>query len=128
MKGVQNFDARDFSLKRLRMEIWGRLIFLNFGAAGEHPSTIMLPEHAAGQVCTGVLIFSCMLAGGDLEEQIGPAGKAAMEAAGMTDTSLVHIASQEYHLDCNWKVFVDNYLVRAGAGGKPLTCFAPPPP
>ena len=35
-----------------------------------------------------------------------------MEAAGMCDRQLVHVASRSYSLDCNWKVFVDNYLVR----------------
>ena len=36
----------------------------------------------------------------------------AMEAAGMKDESLQHVASREYNLQCNWKVFADNYLVQ----------------
>ena len=36
-----------------------------------------------------------------------------MQAAGAADP-LVHVASREWPLQCNWKVFVDNYLVRAG--------------
>ena len=32
----------------------------------------------------------------------------------MTDAALVHVASRQYRLACNWKVFVDNYLVRLG--------------
>ncbi len=35
-----------------------------------------------------------------------------MEAAGITDRSLQHVASREYNLQCNWKVFADNYLVQ----------------
>lgn len=36
-----------------------------------------------------------------------------MQAAGAAD-SLVHVAAEEWTLQCNWKVFVDNYLVRVG--------------
>ena len=53
---------------------------------------------------------------GSLAQQMGAKGKAAMEAAGMCDRQLVHVASRSYTLDCNWKVFVDNYLVRDSAG------------
>ena len=34
MKGAQNFQASDVALAPLRMETWGHLIFLNFGASG----------------------------------------------------------------------------------------------
>ena len=47
---------------------------------------------------------------------MGARGKAAMEGAGMCDGQLVHVASRSYSLACNWKVFVDNYLVRDSAG------------
>lgn len=35
-----------------------------------------------------------------------------MEAAGIKAESLQHVASREYSLQCNWKVFADNYLVQ----------------
>lgn len=95
MRGAQDFQASAFSLAPLRLETWGHLIFLNFGAAG-----------AARQHAEPGLPGS-----DDLAQQMGPRGKAAMEAAGMTDAGLVHVASRQYRLRCNWKVFVDNYLV-----------------
>ncbi len=48
---------------------------------------------------------------GSLEAQLGPEGLQAMKAAGMTDIQLLHVASRDYKLNCNWKVFCDNYLV-----------------
>lgn len=32
----------------------------------------------------------------------------------MADSQLVHLVRREYVLNCNWKVFCDNYLVRSG--------------
>ncbi len=46
-----------------------------------------------------------------LEAQLGCKGLHSMEAAGMTDSHLQHVASRLYTLNCNWKVFCDNYLV-----------------
>jgi hypothetical protein len=37
-------------------------------------------------------------------------GGSRMHEAGMADSSLVHITRREYVLNCNWKVFADNYL------------------
>lgn len=34
-----------------------------------------------------------------------------MRQAGQADTHLIHVASRSYTLNCNWKVFCDNYLV-----------------
>lgn len=39
----------------------------------------------------------------------GAGGQRLLEV-GMSDSSLVHITRREYVLDCNWKVFADNYL------------------
>jgi hypothetical protein len=49
--------------------------------------------------------------GEGFEEQLGPQGLLAMEQAGMADDGLMHVATRQYSLDCNWKVFCDNYLV-----------------
>lgn len=59
--------------------------------------------------CTDI---TCCTGVGNLEDQLGPEGLQAMEAAGIADSHLVHVASQSYTLQCNWKVFCDNYLVR----------------
>lgn len=37
-------------------------------------------------------------------------GGQRMQELGMADSSLVHITRREYVLECNWKVFADNYL------------------
>lgn len=54
-------------------------------------------------------------AGESLVEQLGVNGLGAMLEAGMADDSLVHVASRQYTLNCNWKVFCDNYLVRTSS-------------
>jgi choline monooxygenase len=101
MRGAQDFQASTFSLAPLRLETWGHLIFVNFGtAARQHPDLWRQSPGAR-----------------TLAQQLGPRGKAAMEAAGMTDAGLVHVASRQYRLRCNWKVFVDNYLVRQHPAG-----------
>lgn len=51
---------------------------------------------------------------------MGARGKVAMEGAGMCDGQLVHVASRSYSLACNWKVFVDNYLVREKHWSDPI--------
>ena len=40
-----------------------------------------------------------------------------MHDLGMCDSNLVHITRREYVINCNWKVFCDNYLVRKSAPG-----------
>ncbi|CAL8467964.1 g7502 [Coccomyxa elongata] len=82
MRGVQNFQAADYGLQRIRVATWGHLIFLNFDGKGDVT----------------------------LEAQLGWEGLQSMEAAGMTDSHLQHVASRLYTLNCNWKVFCDNYL------------------
>ena len=49
---------------------------------------------------------------GSLEEQLGKEQLQDMKADGMLDRGLQHVATREYYLQCNWKVFADNYLVR----------------
>ncbi len=46
-----------------------------------------------------------------LRDQLGDEQLQDMAAAGMMDDSLRHVATREYSLKCNWKVFADNYLV-----------------
>ena len=40
----------------------------------------------------------------------------------MCDRQLVHVACRTYSLNCNWKVFVDNYLVRCSGVHVSTTC------
>ena len=46
-----------------------------------------------------------------VEEQLGKEQLQDMKADGMLDGGLQHVATREYRLQCNWKVFADNYLV-----------------
>jgi len=46
-----------------------------------------------------------------MDQWLGSGGQ-AMKAAGLADP-LTHVAAKEWTLRCNWKVFVDNYLVSA---------------
>ena len=48
---------------------------------------------------------------GSIEEETQGEILQVVEAAGIKDESLQHVASREYNLRCNWKVFADNYLV-----------------
>jgi hypothetical protein len=41
----------------------------------------------------------------------------------MSDSSLVHISRREYVINCNWKVFADNYL----DGGYHVSWLVRPP-
>lgn len=43
---------------------------------------------------------------------LGEHGAFALQASGACRPGLVHVASREYSLRCNWKIFADNYLVR----------------
>jgi len=85
LKGLEDFRARDHGLWEMRCEEWGRLVFVHFGSAA-----------AAADAPT-------------VREALGGAGE-AMEAAGGCDPNLVFVHRREYPLQCNWKVFADNYL------------------
>lgn len=42
-------------------------------------------------------------------------GGGRLQQLGMCDDDLVHLTRREYVLNCNWKVFCDNYLVSCGS-------------
>lgn len=46
------------------------------------------------------------------KDWLGPGGD-AMQAAGISLTNMRHVHSRIYQLQCNWKVFCDNYLVHS---------------
>ena len=45
-----------------------------------------------------------------LKDWFGSGGD-AMQAAGISVSNMRHVHSRTYQLQCNWKVFCDNYLV-----------------
>ena len=75
---LENFNAKEFGLVEIAIEIWGGLMFCHFGA----------PTQSVAQLYPGLDDF---LQPADLE-------------------SLNFEVRREYTLECNWKVFVDNYL------------------
>ena len=48
-----------------------------------------------------------------LQDQLGDEQLHDMACAGIMDAGLQHVATRNYSLKCNWKVFADNYLVSA---------------
>lgn len=42
-----------------------------------------------------------------------------MQVAGISLTNMRHVHSQTYQLQCNWKVFCDNYLVSPWSSALP---------
>ncbi len=78
VEGVEFFDHSTMGMVPVRLETWGKFIFINFDPNAEGLSTYLgkIPEQARGFQCAG----------------LQPAER------------------RDYVIDCNWKVYVDNYL------------------
>ncbi|GBF97413.1 hypothetical protein Rsub_09579 [Raphidocelis subcapitata] len=83
VKGIRAFRAAEWGLRPIAAREWGPFVFLWLGGGG------------AGQPPP-------------LEDWLGDAG-ARMAELGVLDP-LVHVARRSYEINCNWKVFCDNYL------------------
>lgn len=81
LKGCQGFKASENGLKTLPVEQLGPWVYVNFGSP-DIPLTAAQPDLAK---------VSAML-----------------DDSGYAD--LVHLTSKDYILNCNWKIFLDNYL------------------
>ncbi len=81
MDGAEGFDCSKISLIPLPVEIWGPFVFLHFGADESAPPP--------------------------LAPQLEPLKKVLDETSFQT---LTFVTRKTYPIDCNWKVFVDNYL------------------
>lgn len=87
MKGIENFKNNKFNLKPIKLSIRGPVIFLNFDKG--------MPEDTqAPSGCSEYDKFEDVLQQHEYEYDF-------------SDLELVH--SREYVLDCNWKVFAENY-------------------
>ncbi|KAL4856982.1 Choline monooxygenase [Chlorella vulgaris] len=101
LKGIQVFKASEHGLLPLSVQEWGGHIWVRQRqAALSQPRQKEQQQHRQ-RVAEG---------GQHVEAWLGAAGSAAALAAGIGDKHLVHVASRQYELACNWKVFVDNYL------------------
>lgn len=82
MKGCQAFSAKEFGLNALPVMQVGLFIFVNFSPARGRDIHADLPD---------LHTIHGMLADTQYEQ-------------------LRHVRSKQYDLQCNWKVFIDNYL------------------
>eukprot|EP01040_Poterioochromonas_malhamensis_P011293 gene11293-12302_t len=82
MKGCEGFAAKDFGLLPLPLQIIGPWIYINFS-----------PDHNA-----------------NIQQDLPdlPEMTAMLDSTHYQD--LVHYTSRSYTINCNWKVFIDNYL------------------
>ncbi|BBN06543.1 choline monooxygenase [Marchantia polymorpha subsp. ruderalis] len=85
--GMRNFTARESGLSRLSVGTWGPFVL------------IKSPEQGAVSEPDSVAVEKQWL------------GSAAKTLKGSNiDSSLLHVGKREYTINCNWKVFCDNYL------------------
>jgi len=88
LRGIKNFSAKEHCLKKIDCCVWGPLVFLRL----ENPQ--LNEEQSSDDKC---------LAG-----HLGPLYSALEEVGFSNKLSLVR--TKHYKINCNWKVFVDNYL------------------
>ncbi|XP_077988297.1 uncharacterized protein LOC144442794 [Glandiceps talaboti] len=81
LRGIQNFSARNFGLKSMEVTTWGPLVFIR-------------PDRTSD--------------GNDLFQEMAPL-KEELDDLGFS-SGLRFLERKSYILNCNWKVFVDNYL------------------
>ncbi|XP_060172102.1 choline monooxygenase, chloroplastic isoform X1 [Lycium barbarum] len=86
--GIKNFKVNEMGLVPMRVAVWGPFILLNFenGALSEQESDFDLVGN----------------------EWLGSSSQ--ILADGGVDSSLSFLCRREYTVECNWKVFCDNYL------------------
>ncbi|XP_030456390.2 choline monooxygenase, chloroplastic isoform X2 [Syzygium oleosum] len=88
IKGIRNFDVKEFGLILLKVATWGPFVLLNF-EKDVSPDQEVESDTAAMEwtgSCVDILGNNCI------------------------DPSLTYLCRREYTLECNWKVFCDNYL------------------
>ncbi|XP_022135574.1 choline monooxygenase, chloroplastic isoform X2 [Momordica charantia] len=88
IKGIQNFDVNDFGLIPLLVATWGPFVLLNLDK--ELPSEQEVDEDKVAREWLGSCVDVLSLNG--------------------VNTSLSYVCRREYTIECNWKVFCDNYL------------------
>ena len=79
-EGVQNWDASAVCLRSVQVEAWGPWVFVNLDASAAPISSVY----------------------GALADEIA--------AAGFNFSEMRLVERRDYVIDCNWKVYVDNYL------------------
>ncbi|KAJ6331808.1 hypothetical protein OIU76_010235 [Salix suchowensis] len=87
MNRIQNFDVNEFGLKLLNVATWGPFVLLNLEKE-------ILPQQEGDDTVGNEWLGSC-------SEFLGANG---------VDSSLSYLCRRVYDIECNWKVFCDNYL------------------
>ncbi|KAF7153245.1 hypothetical protein RHSIM_Rhsim01G0114400 [Rhododendron simsii] len=85
--GIQKFNVNEFGLKPLKVAIWGPFVLLN------------MEQSSSQQGADGKAVANEWL--GSSSEILSTNG---------VDSSLSYVCRREYTIECNWKVFCDNYL------------------
>ncbi|KAK9269209.1 hypothetical protein L1049_000979 [Liquidambar formosana] len=86
--GIQNFNVNEFGLIPLKVATWGPFVLLNLDKE-------ILPQQEADNSMVG-------------NEWLGSCSE-ILSINGI-DSSLSYVCRREYTIECNWKVFCDNYL------------------
>ncbi|KAL9325916.1 hypothetical protein ACSQ67_006561 [Phaseolus vulgaris] len=88
ISGMRNFNVNDFGLLPIKAATWGPFVLLNLEK--ENVSQKEADSHNVSKEWLG----SC-------SEVLSSSG---------IDSSLSYVCRHEYTIECNWKVFCDNYL------------------
>ncbi|KAG9456168.1 hypothetical protein H6P81_000676 [Aristolochia fimbriata] len=95
--GIRNFQENDFGLVPIKVATWGPLVLINLD---KHKSSDRRNDHrkaAHGEVDDVGMewLGNSLLVLGNI---------------GIDSTSFRHVRRREYPMECNWKVYCDNYL------------------
>ncbi|XP_020192777.1 choline monooxygenase, chloroplastic [Aegilops tauschii subsp. strangulata] len=85
ISGIKNFNKNDFGLLPIKVATWGPFVLARFDDSSQDTVDDVVGDEWLGSAS-------------DLLSRSG------------IDTSLPHICRREYIIECNWKVFCDNYL------------------
>ncbi|XP_026458018.1 choline monooxygenase, chloroplastic-like isoform X2 [Papaver somniferum] len=86
--GIQDFNVNEFGLIALQVATWGPFVLINLG------ESIVQPQLMANKTVGNEWLGNC----------------SEIFSANGVDSSLSYVARREYTIECNWKVFCDNYL------------------
>ncbi|KAJ4899353.1 hypothetical protein Rs2_13304 [Raphanus sativus] len=95
MTGIENFALNEMGLKPLRVAVWGPFVLLK---VVNHATSSKKEEDVESD-------GSVVVASEWLGSSVG-----RLSEGGVDDSTLGFICRREYTIDCNWKVFCDNYL------------------
>ncbi|XP_042496342.1 choline monooxygenase, chloroplastic [Macadamia integrifolia] len=88
ISGIKNFDGNGFGLKPLKVATWGPFVLISLD------KDIQPQQEADIKIVADAWLGS---------------GSELLSSNGI-DSSLTYVCRREYTIECNWKVFCDNYL------------------